>query len=39
MPPGSDGGLHTHGNEDETIAVAAMIELLNGGFATPPGWD
>lgn len=28
----------SHGDRT-TIAVAAMIELLNGGFVPPPGWD
>jgi hypothetical protein len=28
----------SHGDRT-TIAVAALIELLSGGFAPPPGWD
>jgi amidase len=38
LPIGVQIVARSHGDRT-TIAVAALIELLNGGFASPPGWD
>jgi len=38
LPIGVQIVARSHGNRT-TIAVAAMIELLNGGFVPPPNWN
>ncbi|HYZ75032.1 MAG TPA: amidase [Chthoniobacterales bacterium] len=38
LPIGVQIVARSHGDRT-TIAVAALIELLNGGFVPPPGWD